>query len=278
MAAATFLELVNIWGAPDDETLSKIRYAKWNAVRIVKAIKEGKDPNESNPVAEPEPELEGPALDPNDPEVQALGGGNQHPPAPTVMDVDEDDTSHLAAQSHLNESLHPSAQPSASHISNIPAPPSQPPRADSPYEVSPIEPSPQASVRGRNNSVGGGYFPSVPQDEEPVSPPSAAADVPTHLPPAAPSSTTTAGSPSPRSHAAAFNAPAIPTVSAPIAAPLPAQYGHQPQGDTHRNFVPDDVAIAKAQKHARWAISALNFEDSETAIKELRAALQTLGA
>lgn len=263
MAAATFLELVNIWGAPDDETLSKIRYAKWNAVRIVKAIKEGKDPNESNPVAEPEPEPQLPALDPNDPEVQALGGGHHHPPAPTAMDVDEND-------SEIN------------HTPNIPGPPSQPPRADSPYEVSPIEPSPQASVRGRNNSVGGGYFPSVPADEEPVSPPSVAVDVPpTHLPPAAPSSTTTAGSPPPqsKSRAAAFNAPAIPTVSAPVAAPLPAQYGHQPQGDMHRNFVPDDVAIAeKAQKHARWAISALNFEDSETAIRELRAALQTLGA
>jgi vacuolar protein sorting-associated protein VTA1 len=43
-------------------------------------------------------------------------------------------------------------------------------------------------------------------------------------------------------------------------------------------FVPDDVAIAKAQKHARWAISALNFEDVDTAIRELRGALETLGA
>ena len=40
----------------------------------------------------------------------------------------------------------------------------------------------------------------------------------------------------------------------------------------------DDVAIAKAQKHARWAISALNFEDAETAVRELRDALKTLGA
>ena len=121
-------------------------------------------------------------------------------------------------------------------------------------------------------------------DEEPVSPPSLAAtpsapaNISTHLPPAAPPSTTTAGSPPPQQNASVFNAPAIPTVSAPVAAPLPAQYGHQPQGDSRRNFVPDDEAIAKAQKHARWAISALNFEDSETAIRELRAALRVLGA
>lgn len=42
--------------------------------------------------------------------------------------------------------------------------------------------------------------------------------------------------------------------------------------------VVDEEAMAKAQKHARWAISALNFEDVNTAIKELRGALETLGA
>jgi vacuolar protein sorting-associated protein VTA1 len=44
------------------------------------------------------------------------------------------------------------------------------------------------------------------------------------------------------------------------------------------NVVVDEVAIAKAQKHARWAISALNFEDVNTAIWELRGALESLGA
>jgi vacuolar protein sorting-associated protein VTA1 len=40
----------------------------------------------------------------------------------------------------------------------------------------------------------------------------------------------------------------------------------------------DEQAIMKAQKHARFAISALNFEDVPTAVKELRGALMTLGA
>lgn len=40
----------------------------------------------------------------------------------------------------------------------------------------------------------------------------------------------------------------------------------------------DDLDIGNAQKHARWAISALNFEDTETAIKELREALRILHA
>jgi len=35
--------------------------------------------------------------------------------------------------------------------------------------------------------------------------------------------------------------------------------------------------IAKAQKHCRFAISALDYEDAEQAKKELRAALAILG-
>ena len=39
----------------------------------------------------------------------------------------------------------------------------------------------------------------------------------------------------------------------------------------------DEEAIKQATKHARWAISALNFEDVKTAVKELRGALESLG-
>jgi vacuolar protein sorting-associated protein VTA1 len=43
-------------------------------------------------------------------------------------------------------------------------------------------------------------------------------------------------------------------------------------------FVADDMAMAKTQKHARFAISALTFDDLDTAVKELRAVLQAMGA
>jgi vacuolar protein sorting-associated protein VTA1 len=39
----------------------------------------------------------------------------------------------------------------------------------------------------------------------------------------------------------------------------------------------DPMVIARIVKHAKWAISALNYEDAETARKELRAALMLLG-
>jgi vacuolar protein sorting-associated protein VTA1 len=40
----------------------------------------------------------------------------------------------------------------------------------------------------------------------------------------------------------------------------------------------DERSIAEATKHAKWAISALNFDDAATAVKELRIALRALGA
>lgn len=58
-------------------------------------------------------------------------------------------------------------------------------------------------------------------------------------------------------------APAAPT---PPPAPAPGAYNT------------DDEAVLAAQKHAKWAISALNFEDVPTAVKELRGALRMLGA
>lgn len=60
--------------------------------------------------------------------------------------------------------------------------------------------------------------------------------------------------------------------------------GNPPRGPVSQpissqlNYVADEEAIMKAQKHARWAISALNFEDVKTAVKELRGALESLGA
>ncbi|RAL58152.1 hypothetical protein DID88_002356 [Monilinia fructigena] len=165
-AAAAFLELLKIWSPPDAETQAKIKYAKWNAVRIVRALKEGKDPNESNPKPQPTPENELPPLDPNDPEVQLLG--EQKARQPFVEEVpDEQDglEARLARQSSLDHSLHPTQQVSARESPNAKPASFEPyPRDGNPYtavqddNVSPLEPSP----KDRNGSVGGGYFPEVP--------------------------------------------------------------------------------------------------------------------
>lgn len=62
----------------------------------------------------------------------------------------------------------------------------------------------------------------------------------------------------------------------PSAAPIPIDTPRATS--TGSDYVADEEAILKAQKHARWAISALNFEDVNTAVKELRGALEALGA
>jgi vacuolar protein sorting-associated protein VTA1 len=322
-AAATFLELVNIWGTPDAETQAKIKYAKWNAVRIVKALKEGKDPNESNPKKETESEEALPDLDPNDPEVQEFRQTTKPRQASVEEVPDEQDKieARLARQSSIDQSLHPSAQVSArGSPSTKPAGGFEPyPRDGFPYtavqddNVSPLE----ASPNDRNGSVGGGYFPEVPTftgESQDTTLPTAPADdaldlgLPDH-PSAAPGQ-------HPDPDFKNFSPPSVSEVSAPPSQgfdrqasppnPPPPEVQHfgappvQPQQQTYQpspqQYAPppapvpapaqlrnqrlntDDMAIAKAQKHARWAISALNFEDAETAVKELRAALQTLGA
>lgn len=61
--------------------------------------------------------------------------------------------------------------------------------------------------------------------------------------------------------------------------PLPSRHPtNPPQSYSQMAYLSDEEAIMKAQKHARWAISALNFEDVNTAVKELKIALDSLGA
>ena len=61
--------------------------------------------------------------------------------------------------------------------------------------------------------------------------------------------------------------------------PLPSRHPTDPpQSYSQTAYFSDEEAIMKAQKHAKWAISALNFEDVNTAVKELNIALDSLGA
>lgn len=74
--------------------------------------------------------------------------------------------------------------------------------------------------------------------------------------------------------------PPLPTPKAPVrqTAPSGVTPTAPPSITGQANYVTDEEAILKAQKRARWAISALNFEDVNTAVKELKGALESLGA
>ncbi|KAL8885488.1 MAG: hypothetical protein Q9215_006659 [Flavoplaca cf. flavocitrina] len=78
-------------------------------------------------------------------------------------------------------------------------------------------------------------------------------------------------------HAPGYPQPPAPSIQ-PQPTPAPLRQTAAPPPPPHISQQPinapsvavDEEAILKAQKHARWAISALNFEDVNTAVKELR--------
>lgn len=295
MAAATFLDLLSIWGQPEQEITAKSKFAKFHALRIAKAFKAGEDPNATNPVVEEPP---APAEDGVDAELKELerqeSGRNGSYQAPTVEHAPEDSAS-------------PSVLPQQSPIDTAP-PPSAPYQPDN--QVSPIEPP--SSDAGRQNSVGGGYFPTVssapeeptipdvqPRAQSPQQPTSpqdfytSAAPPPTapsvsSFGPTSPGNTFTPSSthastqlppvqPAQSPQVPQWQQPAPPPAPAPVPAAVPTPVAYQQPPPTS-GFKTDDESTMMAMKHARWAISALNFEDVNTAVKELRLALQNLGA
>ena len=343
-AAATFLDLCQIWAPPEPELASKVKFAKYHALRIAKAIKAGEDPNLSNPAPEPVPTNETMGLDPSDPDVQMLSG----PPAnlhdqiqtyqPSVEEVSDDRLErHLAQRSTMNESIHPSRAPSNQRQPDQnwdhPSEPSPQEIGENYYhaaacdEVSPLV-SPKAD---RNSSDGGGYFPRVSNPDDSIH--SALSDAPPRDPgsprvPDLPDASALPPAPFQRpderplylphgDSLESFPPPHMNQPTAPIApraqlpqhshaqpaprqtpAHLPGSFNHpspttqypshvmkanpsrsvvSPAATSKLNYVADEEAVLKAQKHARWAISALNFEDVNTAVKELRGALEALG-
>ncbi|PGH16042.1 hypothetical protein AJ79_02022 [Helicocarpus griseus UAMH5409] len=324
-AAATFLELCQIWGQIDPETAAKIKFAKYHALRIAKALKAGEDPNLSNPSTEDEKLGDAPALDPNDPEVQALNGGSPSESAgPTIKlrqasveevpDEFDNEERILAQRSTLDESLHPS------RTSSVPPAPRQPESGNTTAASSTGLPSPPTyttnmmdlspDARHRPSHLSQAFVPDLPAAPSDFpSPASSSQDIPSTNPAAftdrrtslstfqsfpAPTTQppevdiqgpaeTGAGAPPPPSGAGFDRRNSLSRPTPPTTAPPTSIQRTRPvhsvssYPDPTPNQGVDEDSIAAAQKHARWAVSALNFDDVPTAIKELRNALNTLG-
>ncbi|KAI0931845.1 hypothetical protein AcW2_000633 [Taiwanofungus camphoratus] len=103
-------------------------------------------------------------------------------------------------------------------------------------------------------------YPSTPPLPSPPFPPSALPS-PSYSPPSAPSF---------RLPSAPLVPPPAPLVPPPVLPPEAATVTEMPVELT-------PAVVARAQKHCRFAISALDYEDTEQARKELRAALRLLG-
>ena len=278
------MELCQIWGSLDAEIASKIKFAKYHALRIAKAIKAGEDPNDSNPTIETTEN--GDDAEPGtlgDPASQLQSGATSSR-QPFVEE--------LSDQPQAVDMSSPAAAPSGSVENYYQAPP--------PADVSPLAPSDQESKSPEND----GYFSganekTISNGVSPVEPTpfvnaprpalspdpqfAQSGDLSTSHRPvvSAPESVTPEfvppGPPSISSKSVADKStPSYPPV-APPAAPVPTPANAFTSRPDTTAYKDDEVSVVAAQKHARFAISALNFEDVPTAVKELRAALVTLG-
>lgn len=302
----------------DPEVAAKVKFAKYHAVRIVKAIKNGEDPNATNPA--PREEKMEPELDLNDPEAKAfeasMGPEAARPRQPSVEEIpDEADRveRQMARQSVLDESLHPSrassVPPQASTSRpNLPSAASHEPRPVTHPDVATTEQDSSLELPSAPQTLGssssltlpdtpgsthlGAPRPHMPPDSlqsfppptsvTPSSPPGSSLDASDfYKPPSSmttsdrpPADSTLRGASAARPHADAPLPPALGRSPAPAPAPAPASTAQPPS--TNASTV-DDQAITLAQKHARWAVSALTFDDVNTAIKELKNSLRYLG-
>jgi vacuolar protein sorting-associated protein VTA1 len=305
-AAATFLDVQTIWAPLEGECAAKSKYAKFHALRIAKALKAGEDPNATNPAVEeqakPTADEEGIEAELKELEGYAPGQGNslgvyKSPTAETVPN-----------------SVQPS-RPQSTGLASPPVLPAQNINEAS-TQISPVESTSASAARngsiggGYFPSVPSGTSEYKPPTVEVGMPQDTDMDIdndPPSAPPADPSSFYTsqpndslhpAATPldrpsAPTPNTASLQTPFNPSTQAPALrspfTPMPFASSHssQPQSTPHPpppapgppagGYNTDDESVMAAQKHAKWAISALNFEDVPTAVKELRIALQALG-
>jgi len=308
-AAATFLDVQSIWAPLEGECAAKSKFAKFHALRIAKALKAGEDPNATNPVVEepakPTTDEEGIEAELKELEGHAPGQGNnlgvyKSPTAETVPN---------SVQPSRPQSTGPSSPPV------LPAQNINEPSTNQP-EISPVESTDASAARngsiggGYFPSVPSGTSEYRPPTVEVGVPQDTGMDVdndPPSAPPADPSSFYTsqpndslhpAATPldrpsAPTPNTASLQTPFNPSTQAPglrspftPMPPFASSHASQPQftpqpppapGPPAGGYNTDDESVMVAQKHAKWAISALNFEDVPTAVKELRIALQALG-
>ncbi|KAJ3919648.1 DUF605-domain-containing protein [Lentinula edodes] len=262
LAAANFLEILKTFPKTEltEATEGKIRYSKWKAADIAKAFREGRKPTpgaageqSSQPVLELS---EQPFTPP-----RTLLGVNPHTLEPT---------------SPGNWST--AATPGAGTVQGTPTDDSPMPSAFTGNSWPPESPTPNTrnqNRRGSQSSAGstdsaqsfglGG----IERQRANMSPRKV------HF------STDTTSIHPPSANVALFPSDAI-TPSFTFQAPPPLSVPNTilpliPPPIVSQEVELTPAVVAKAQKHCRFAISALDYEDAEQAKKELRAALTALG-
>ncbi|GJN89756.1 hypothetical protein Rhopal_002745-T1 [Rhodotorula paludigena] len=297
LASANFLEVLSIFGEATPENREKIKYAKWKASDIAKAFREGRTPTpgpagglqegdedavETSQVTAAEAKelsKELAELGTDDERRAQVEQGGETPAASTrsaasvggseraAADDDEPASYPFPQQPTQAPSAPPADLDAPDFIDEEPshaATPAVPSFLDTPVDdpASPAPPTPVPQTHQTANLPD----PGAHQPSEPPAFPSAVFPSAPSLPaqPSAPSPPPAAPARPSAPSAAASTAP-----SRPLAPPAPVI---ESKCDDF-----DPMTVAQVQKHAKWAISALNYDDFDTARKELRLALAMLG-
>lgn len=255
-AAATFYDLLGIWGPLSQDVLSKSKYAKHHALRIQRALRAGEDPNTYNlPQSLEQAQQSNDLIDAKDEKEVIISPQTETTGAAVVAEHGLDQKDHK-----LSSTIIPNAQTT---IQNI------------------IESSEPAIESSQGKLANSNYTKPTVEEEHSQSLTYTPEPVRYNMPRSSPvegelkfgrtvSSGNVAEMPSVQSshQVASSNIEQRDNT-------LRAVSGVSPHKIHYRT---DDNAISNAQKHAKWAVSALNFEDVDTAVKELKIALDALGA
>ncbi|ORZ31879.1 Vta1 like-domain-containing protein [Catenaria anguillulae PL171] len=231
LAASNYLDVLSVFSDADlDESVKdKIKYAKFKATDIIKALKAGEVPRPGPP-----PGSEAEAMD----QVIAASAANSSSSSAGI-ESPTTPTNPVAPPPQLPSMPTPGVFPGLDHFHNHLPPPAQPPTFST------------------GGPASAHFNPTAPE-----------------LPPARSPYPSSAAAPSPASSAPSF--PAIPSFN-----PLPSH--NPPPLDPNvlpsplpAMDLPDPKLLAQAQKHARFAISALEYDDVNTAMDNLRKAMAVL--
>ncbi|TPX34335.1 hypothetical protein SmJEL517_g02940 [Synchytrium microbalum] len=281
LAASLFLELLRTFGELDGEIEEKIKYSKYKAADIMKALREGRVP-EAGPPGGEQQDPEG-APDPTGPQ-DTFG---QSDPTGMPDSFGQPISSHTLEHQPSNASFAstsygtPQEQPGGSFA---------PPQMPGPYGSTPTSPTfpspPSLLPTGYNNNNSNPYLPPPATSYNQPPPPNDASYNSRPVDPwnQSPPMPSRPQQPNNQSYGNNNNSNYNPTPSAPsdpwaqaarpatrpASAPLDPGSGASTLSDA---FQMDHKAIQNAQKMAKFAISALQYDDVNSAIENLEKAL-----
>lgn len=231
-AAATFFEVVKLFGELDKDVVDKIKYSKFHAARILRTLKAGEDPNEFT------------VEDEDDVIDDVIGDGEEGIAPPRTTEEEE---AELPEEEQIKRMMAEMKKEAGFD--------------DGTDSVDPLD-------GGKDTSSHASKALSSSHHDDPFS----------NFPPAPPTFLPEDNTPpAPPSNPPGDVAPPKPTLPSPQRkVSSPAKIVAKPVDP--RTVLDEDALIKQAQKHAKFAISALNYEDKETALKELQAAMDLLSA